>query len=67
VYVEGAAHGQAKRPQIVNPVRVVGVGVAQKDAVEPLDLSVDQLLAQVGRGVHEDRRRVLRPEALDQH
>ena len=37
MYVEAAAHGQAKGPQIVDAVRVVGVGMAQKDAVEPLD------------------------------
>src|SRR3984885_5068694 len=43
------------------------MGMAQKDAVEPLDLGVDQLLAQVGRGVHENRCRALRPEALDKH
>ena len=67
IHIQGAAHGQAQGPQIVDAVRVVGVRVAQKDAVEPLDLGVDQLLAQVGRGVHENRCRALRPEALDKH
>ena len=67
MHVQGAAHGQAKRPQIVDAVRVVGVGMAQKDAVEPLDLGVDQLLAQIGRRVDEDRGRAFGAEALDKH
>ena len=67
VYVEAAAHDQAKGPQIVDAVSVVGVGMAQKDAVEPLHAGVDQLLAQIGRGVDQDRGRAAGPEAFDKH
>ena len=65
--VDGAAHEQAERPEIVDAVRVIGVGMTQKDGVEPLHVGVKQLLAQIGRGVDENRCRALRPEALDEH
>ena len=56
MHLQRAAHGEVKRPQVVDAVRVVGVGMAQKDAVEPLDLGLDQLLAQIGRRVDRGPR-----------
>ena len=44
-----------KRAQIVDAVRVVGMLVAIEDAVEPVDVGVEQLLAQIGRGVDQAR------------
>ncbi len=67
MHIEGAAHGEAKRPQIVYAMRVVGVRMAQKDAVEALDLGADQLLAQIGRGVDQHRCRAIGAEALEEH
>ena len=40
--------------QIVDAVDVVGVLVAQQHAVEPVHTGIEQLFAQVGRGVHQD-------------
>ena len=67
VQVETATHDQAKGPQIVDAVGVIGVGMAQKDAVEPLHAGVEQLLAQVGRSVDENGSCAAGPEALEQH
>ena len=57
---------QVEGPQIVDAVGVVGMRMGHQDAVEPLDAGLDQLLAQVGRGVDEDRGRAAAAEALDQ-
>ena len=57
VHVETAVHDQAKRPQIVDAMGVIGVRMAQKDTVEPLDAGLEQLLAQVGRSVDQDSGR----------
>ena len=48
-----ARMAEAERPEIVDAVRVVGVRMGDQHAVEPLDAGVDQLLAQIGRGVDE--------------
>ncbi len=45
-----------KRAQIVDAVGVVGVLVGVEDAVEVVDLGVQKLLAQVGRGIHQHAR-----------
>ena len=62
-----AAHGEAEWPQIVDAVGVVGMGMAHEDAIKTLHASVDQLLAQIGRGVHEDRGRATGSVAFEQH
>ena len=54
--------------QVVDAVGVVGVLMGEEDAVEPVDVGVEQLLAQVRRGVDQDagdavRRRAARPGA----
>ena len=56
------------RAQIVDAVGLVGVLVGQEHGVEVIDIGVDQLLAQVGRGVDQDPgdrrvRRSARPAA----
>jgi hypothetical protein len=43
------------------------MGMGQKDAVEPLDAGIDQLLAQIRRCVDEDSGRAAGPEALEEH
>ena len=40
--------------QVVDAVRVVGMLVGEENAVEPIDVGVEQLLAQVRRGVDQD-------------
>jgi len=42
-----------ERAQIIDPVGVVGVLVGEKDAVEPIDIGIKQLLAQIGRRVDQ--------------
>ena len=54
--------------QIVDAVGVVGVLVGVEHAVEPIDVGIEQLLAQVRRGVDQDARdaaagRAARPAA----
>ena len=40
--------------QIVDAVGVVGMLVGVEDRVEPVDLGIEQLLAQIGRGIDQD-------------
>ncbi len=44
------------RAQIVDAMGLVGVLVGQKHRVDVVDMGVDQLLAQIGRGVDQDPR-----------
>ncbi len=44
-----------QRAQVVDAVGMVGVLVGVENAVDPIDIGVEQLLAQIGRGVDEDR------------
>ena len=67
VHVDAPAHFLVERPQIVDAMGVVGVGMGHQDAVDPLDPGLDHLLAQIGRGVDEDRGRAVAAEALDEH
>ena len=43
-----------QRAQIVDAVGVVGVLVGVEDAVEPIDLGIEKLLAHIGRRIHQD-------------
>ena len=43
-----------KRAQIVDAVGVVGMLMGVEHAVEPVDVGIEQLLAQIGRGVDQD-------------
>ena len=61
-----AALVQHDRTQIVDAVGLVGVLMGQVHRVDVIDLGVDQLLAQVGRGVDHDPRGAVRARALDQ-
>ena len=42
-----------QRAQIVDAVDVVGVLMGEQHAVEPVDIGVEKLLAQVGRSVDQ--------------
>ena len=53
VEIEALPAMNVKRAQIIDPVGVVGVRVGEEDAVEPIDIGVEQLLAQIGRRVDE--------------
>ena len=57
-------HG--KRAQIVDAMGVVGVLVRVQHAVEPIDLGIDELLAQIGRGVDQHAGAPVRAGPLDQ-
>ena len=43
-----------QRAQVVDPMGVVGMLVGEQHGVEPVHVGVEQLLAQVGRGVDQD-------------
>ena len=67
VDVDAAALVHEQRAQIVDAVGVVGVLVGDQHAVEPVDLGLEQLLAQIRRAVDQHARAVpLRARALDQ-
>ena len=57
---------QHHRAQVVDAVGLVGMLVGQKHRVDVIDFCIDQLLAQVGRGVDHDPRRAL-PVGLFDH
>ena len=52
--------------EIVDAVGLVGMLVGEEHRVDMIDLGVDQLLAQVGRGVDQDTRDSAFPRALDE-
>ena len=56
VDVDPAALRDEQRTQIVDAVGVVGMLVGIEHGIEPIDLGVQKLLAQVGRGVDQDAR-----------
>ena len=45
-----------QRPDLVNPMNMVGVRMSHDDAVEPADAQSEQLLAKIRRHVDEDLR-----------
>src|SRR5258705_12857895 len=55
---------QYDRTKIVDPVSLVGMLMGQKHCVDVIDVGVDQLLAQIGRGVDHDPRHSAIPAAL---
>ena len=57
---------QHDRTQIVDAMGLVGMLMGQKHRVEMVDVGVDQLLAQVGRGVDQDSRHSAIPGPLDE-
>ncbi len=62
---DAAALVQHHRAQIVDAMGLVGVLMRQEHRVDVVDLAVDQLLAQVGRGVDHDPRGAVLRRALD--
>ena len=68
VEVDGNAPAlvQHDRTQIVDAVGLVGVLMGQEHRVDVIDIGVDQLLAQIGRGVDHDPRGAVGARALDQ-
>src|SRR3954447_20525980 len=60
-----AALVQHDRAQIVDAVGLVGVLMGQVYRVDVIDICIDQLLAQVGRGIDHDPRGAVRACALD--
>ena len=57
---------QHHRAQIVDAMGLVGVLMGQKHRVDMVDIGVDQLLAQVGRGVDHDPRHPVLGASLGQ-
>jgi len=47
---------QHDRPKIVDPMGLIGVLMRQKHRIDVIDIGVDQLFAQVGRGINHDPR-----------
>ena len=52
--------------QVVDAVDVVGMLVGVEHAVEPIDVGVEKLLAQIGRRIHQDPRDTAVVVALDE-
>ena len=57
---------QHDRAQIVDTVGLVGVLVGQEHRVEVIDIGVDQLFAQIWRGIDHDAGHAVAGLALDQ-
>src|SRR5215475_14457365 len=57
---------QHHRPQIVDAMGLVGVLMGKIHGVDVIDVGIDQLLAQIGRGVDHDPRRTVRAGPFDQ-
>jgi len=65
--VDAPAAMQEQAAQIVNAVRMVGMFVGVEHAIEPIDIGVDELLAQIRPGIDQDaRERRLDPCARQQ-
>ena len=64
--VDLAAVVDEQRPQIVDAVGMVGVLMGEQDAVQPVDLGVQKLFAQVRRAVDQNARHAVGAGALDQ-
>ena len=47
-------HQPVDRPQIIDPMQMVGMGMGHYHGVQPTHPGVDQLLAQIGRGINQD-------------
>ena len=66
VNIDALAPLDEQRAQIVDAVGVVGVFVRVEHAVEPIDVGVEELLAQIRRGVDEDAGNAVGRAPLDQ-
>ena len=66
VNVDQSPPPHEQRTQIIDAMGVVGMLVGVENAVEPIDLGVEQLLAQIRRGVDQDPRDAAGIATLDQ-
>ena len=64
--VDAATPVERHQAQIVDAVHVIGMVVGVEHAIDPTDAGVEQLLAEVGRGVDQDRGVAARAVAFDQ-
>src|SRR5690606_3928659 len=66
--VDAAPVMQRQHTQIVDAVAVVGVLMRVEDSIDPIDLGIEQLLAQIAAGVDQYTRRLRHalPPAFDQ-
>jgi hypothetical protein len=64
---DGAALDEVEHPQVVEAVDVVGVGVGEEHGIDAADVVNERLLAEVGRGVDEERAATAGIEHFDQH
>ena len=51
---DGMTRQLADHPQIVDAMQMVGMRMGQQDGIQPRDTGVQQLLAQIGRGVDQN-------------
>ncbi len=66
MHVDAPPGREIERPQIVDPMRVVGVRVGEQHGVDVPHVRLDQLLAQVRSRVDERGRHAARADALDE-
>jgi hypothetical protein len=59
-------HVDDERPQVVDAVRVVGVLVGKQDGIEASHVGVEELFAQIRRGVDQHGGRPALTRALDE-
>mmetsp|Transcript_6994 Transcript_6994/g.11294 ORF Transcript_6994/g.11294 Transcript_6994/m.11294 type:complete len:278 (+) Transcript_6994:98-931(+) len=64
--LQPGAHVEDHHTQIIDPVNMVGVGMGIDHPVKPSDALIQQLVAQVRRGVDQDARFAARTCALHQ-
>src|SRR5260370_39770893 len=55
-----------QRTEIVDAMRVVGMGVGEEYGIERIHFGIEQLLAQIGRRIDQDSRDAGPTAALDQ-
>ena len=55
---------QHDRTEVVDAMGLIGMLMGQEYRVDVLDIGVDQLLAQIRRGIDDDARRALRRRPL---
>src|SRR6516165_2418645 len=51
---DGAAHQTVDRPQVVDPVEMVGMRMSEHRRVDPPDAAIEELLAQIRGSIDED-------------
>ena len=56
-----------QRPQVIDPVRVVGVLMRDENAIDPVNVGIEKLHAQVRSAIHQHARaQVIAARAFDQ-